>query len=340
MTFDVWALTPEQLTARSLGSPGDAAFSMLQRPWRWGQDGPIISRRKRHRFESAGMQLPRHIAERRSSDGAVKVLLAYGDDRIEAIHMPRAIGTGRVSLCLSSQVGCAMGCAFCATAQLGFSRHLSAGEIVVQVLTMLWKLGPRHPSDLTLVFMGMGEPLHNLSQVNTAIEVLCHPLGLGLSPRRITVSTVGLLPAIRQLATFRCRPLLAVSLNATTQVMRRSLMPIGQHYSLPELKTTLLHYPLRKGERILIEYVLIAGENDTFEDALRLSQFLSGLSCHLNLIPFNEFPGTLFRAPSDAALDAFARQLLSFGPAIVTVRRSRGVDVDGACGQLAARGLS
>ena len=126
-----------------------------------------------------------------SADGATKVVVRFGDDRVEAVHMPRDVGNGRVTLCVSSQVGCAMGCGFCATARMGFGRHLSAGEIVAQVLTVVDELGPRHPSELTLVFMGMGEPLHNLPEVTRAIAVLCEPRGLGLSPNRITVSTPG-----------------------------------------------------------------------------------------------------------------------------------------------------
>ncbi len=142
--------------------------------------------------------------------------------RVEAVHMPRA---GRVTLCISSQVGCAMGCTFCATASMGFGRHLLAHEIVGQVLVSMHELGPRHPGDLTLVFMGMGEPLHNLQEVARAIGVLCHPAGLGLSARRITVSSSGLVPEIAELGRLEPRPLLAISVNATTDEQRSALMP-------------------------------------------------------------------------------------------------------------------
>lgn len=340
MNCDLWALSPEQLASRLPERSPTATFSRLQHSFRWGPSGPLLGLRTRCHLSTFGMDLPQVVETRRAADGSVKVLLAYESARVEAIYMPREVKTSRVTICLSSQVGCAMGCTFCATAQLGFTRHLTAGEIVAQVLVVVWKLGPRHPSDLTLVFMGMGEPLHNLPQVKRAVEILCHPRGLGLSPRRITVSTVGLVPAIQELATFPVRPLLAVSLNATTDEQRSQLMPIGHKYSIKELRRTLEAYPLRPGERFLVEYVLMAKVNDSEEDAARLHQFVHGLPCQLNLIPYNDFPGSGLTAPSETQLNTFAGQVLSHGRVILTVRRSRGRDVSGACGQLAASVLS
>jgi 23S rRNA (adenine2503-C2)-methyltransferase len=237
---------------------------------------------------------------------------------------------------VSSQVGCALGCDFCATGELGLTRHLTAGEIVAQVLVAVHELGPRHPGELTLVFMGMGEPLHNFENVARAVHVLTEPRGLGLAPRRITVSTAGLVPRIDALAELARRPLLAVSLNATTDALRDVLMPINRRYPLAALVSALERYPLRARERITIEYVLLAGVNDAPDDAARLADLCAGFAHQINLIPFNARPSSRYHAPTEAALDVFARALLARRPSLVTVRRSRGRDIDGACGQLVA----
>jgi 23S rRNA (adenine2503-C2)-methyltransferase len=328
-----FGLTPEELGAVGVPSPL-ATFERLQRPWLWQAGAPQLSRAARAKLEPLGLSLPRIVEQHRSQDGSSKLLLGLGSDRIEAVHMPRAVAGGRVTLCVSSQVGCAMGCGFCATASMGFQRHLSAAEIVAQVSAVVATLGPRHPAALTLVFMGMGEPLHNLAQVAKAIELLCHPHGLGLSPKRLTVSTSGLVPEIAELGALAWRPLLAVSLNATTDEVRRELMPIGRRYSLSDLKQALLRYPLRARERITIEYVLLAGVNDSPADAARLAEFCGEFPHNINLIPYNAHERAPFSAPSEQAVDAFARALLAVRPLLVTVRRSRGRDVHGACGQL------
>jgi 23S rRNA (adenine2503-C2)-methyltransferase len=217
---------------------------------------------------------------------------------------------------------------------MGFHRHLSAGEIVAQVLCVMAELGPQKAAALTLVFMGMGEPLHNLEQVAQAVTLLCHVRGLGLSPKRITVSTSGLVPELAELGALTPRPLLAVSLNATTDAVRRELMPIGRRYPLETLKRALVSYPLRARERITIEYVLLAGVNDAPEDAVRLAAFCREFPHNINLIPYNAHPLAPFSAPTEPAVDAFARALLAERPLLVTVRRSRGRDVHAACGQL------
>jgi 23S rRNA (adenine2503-C2)-methyltransferase len=261
-----------------------------------------------------------------------------GNDRVEAVHMPRDVANGRVTLCVSSQVGCAMGCTFCATASMGFGRHLSAGEIVAQVLVVVAELGPRHPGELTLVFMGMGEPLHNLPQVARAIAVLCEPKGLGLSPRRITVSTSGLVPEISALARLCPRPLLAVSLNATTDAAREQIMPVARRYRLAELRAALANYPVRARERIVVEYVLLPGVNDASDDAQRLAAFCAPFAHQINVIPWNSHANAPFRAPSESELDGFVHALLAVTRSVVTVRRSRGRDVGAACGQLVTVG--
>ncbi|HWA74363.1 MAG TPA: 23S rRNA (adenine(2503)-C(2))-methyltransferase RlmN [Polyangiaceae bacterium] len=311
-----------------------SVFSTLQRPWLWRVGGPHFSARYADRLRGLGARVPTLEEQHTSADGSTKVVVRLGNDRVEAVHMPRAVGNGRVTLCVSSQVGCAMGCAFCATARMGFIRHLSAGEIVAQVLAVIAALGPRHPGELTLVFMGMGEPLHNLPEVARAIAVLCEPRGLGLSPRRITVSTSGLVPEIIALGELEPRPLLAVSLNATTDSTRERLMPIGRRYCLSELRAALTHFPVRPRERIMLEYVLLSGVNDSAADAHRLARFCAPFPHQINLIPWNAHAGSEFRAPADHELDRFALSLLAETRAVVTVRRSRGRDVGAACGQL------
>jgi len=182
--------------------------------------------------------------------------------------------------------------------------------------------------------MGMGEPLHNLAQVLRAIEILCDTRGLGLAWRHITVSTSGLVPQIDALGSAPVRPLLALSLNATTDAQRRALMPIGQRYSLEELAAALGRFPVRPRERILLEYVLLAGVNDTDDDARRLADFGRSFPHHINLIPFNAHTHSPYRAPSADAVAAFAKTVLSHRPTLLTVRDSRARDVQGACGQL------
>ena len=327
-----YGLTPRELAEHGFGA---GTFGALHRPWTYAAGGPLLARSKRERLAAFGVALPEVERSERSADGATKLVLRFGRHLVEAVHMPRAVRGGRVTLCVSSQVGCAMGCTFCATAELGFVRHLGAGEIVAQIARVLFELGPRHPGELTLVFMGMGEPLHNLAAVARAIEVVCEPLGLGLSPRRITLSTSGLVPEIDELSRLPVRPLLAVSLNATTDETRAALMPVNRRYPLAELGAALARYPLRPRERITIEYVLLAGVNDSPADAARLAAFCRAFPHQINLIPWNAHEHAGFSAPSDAAIDAFARHVLERERTLVTVRRSRGRDVRAACGQLA-----
>ncbi|MDX2050981.1 MAG: 23S rRNA (adenine(2503)-C(2))-methyltransferase RlmN [Polyangiaceae bacterium] len=328
---DAFAQSPLELKALGLSS---SSFAALQRPWLWSEEGPILSGHARSILRKIGLERPQLLHGDASRDGATKLLLDLQGERIEAVHMPRNVGTGRVTLCISSQVGCGMGCRFCATASMGFRRHLSAGEIVVQVLAAVHRLGPRHPGDLTLVFMGMGEPLHNFSAVAKAISILTDPLGMGMAPRRITVSTSGLVPEIGQLGRLPVRPLLAVSLNATTDSLRSDLMPIGRRYHLADLAAALKAFPLRPKERITLEYVLLSGVNDSPEDAVRLAEFARPLRHHINLIPFNEHEHAEFRSPTEERVDNFFRELRAAGAPLVTVRHSRGRDVQGACGQL------
>jgi 23S rRNA (adenine2503-C2)-methyltransferase len=348
-------MSPDDLRAAGVHASAEGVFAALQRPWRWGHERPSLPERIWSELAAFGTSLPQIEQAQPSSDGSRKLSLRFQpldkarrslrwagvappldpvEDRVEVLHMPRAVGTGRVTLCVSCQVGCALGCSFCATGALGLRRQLSAGEIVAQVLVVMRALGPRHPGELTLVFMGMGEPLHNLAQVTRAIRILALPPGLGLPLRRITVSTAGLVPQIDELSALAERPLLAVSLNATTDELRSELMPINRRYPLRELRAALERYPCRARERITVEYVLLAGVNDSEHDAQRLADFCAGFPHHINLIPFNAHAHAPFSAPSEQGIDAFARALLARRPCVLSVRRSRGRDVQGACGQL------
>ena len=328
---------PEDL--ERLGAPGrpELFFSRLQRPWRWGADGPDLGKAARSWLAQAGDgALPEIVESHPSDDGSTKVVLRLADgERIEAVHMPREVRSPRVTLCISSQVGCAMGCTFCATGAMGIRRNLSSGEIVGQVIALLQALGPAGSHCVTLVFMGMGEPLHNLDNVHRAIRVLNHPAGLNISTRRITVSTSGLAPAIERLAELRPRPWLALSLNATTDEARSRVMPVNRAWNLARLREALGRWTLAPGEKLLVEYVLMAGENDTLEDADRLADWLGDLAHghNINLIRMNEHDASPFKQPSDLRLQAFLERLKSRS-CFVTVRKSRGRDVQGACGQL------
>ena len=331
-----FGLLPEDL-GDAPGSRPEHVFARLQRPWTWRGDGPCLARPAREWLaENFDCGLPELVESHPSEDGATKVVLRLRDgERIEAVHMPRDVRNPRVTHSLSSQVGCAMGCTFCATGAMGIRRNLSAGEIVGQVTALIRALGPVQPHAITLVFMGMGEPLHNLDNVHRAIRILNHPGGLNISTRRITVSTSGLVPAIERLAGMRPRPWLALSLNATTDEARSRVMPVNRVWSLARLRAALDAWGLAPGEKFLLEYVLLAGENDTPEDADRLADWLGELrrGHNINLIRMNEHPASSFRQPAEASLQAFLDRLKERG-CFVTVRKSRGRDVQGACGQL------
>ncbi len=332
-----WSLLPEDLA--ELGCPGSAleTFKRLHRPWTWKDGAPDLGPAIRRWLEGvADLRLPALVDGQPSSDGATKLVLELADGRrIEAVHMPRPVRNPRVTYCLSSQVGCAMGCTFCATGSMGILRNLQAGEILGQVLTLMAGLGPARGHELTLVFMGMGEPLHNLDHLHRAIRLLCHPAGLGLGKGRITVSTSGLVSGIERLSKLEPRPLLALSLNATTDAARNRTMPVNRVWNLARLRRALDDWGLKRGEKFCFEYVLLAGENDTEADADRLAAWLGDLrrAHNLNLIPMNEHAASPFRQPGEARVQQFAEWLKVRG-CFVTVRRSRGRDVQGACGQL------
>ena len=273
------------------------------------------------------------VTSQRSTDGTLKaVLSAYDGARVEAVVIPEE---DRTTLCVSTQVGCAMGCSFCATAALGRGRNLSTAEIVDQVCRMR-ELVPSPREISNVVFMGMGEPLLNADAVIDAARILVDPKGFGMAPRRVTVSTVGIVPQIGPL--LRAVPVnLAVSLHAARDSVRDELVPINRRYPLDALLGELRGLDVITARRpVFFEYVLIEGVNDSVEDARRLPALLAGIPCKLNLIPMNPHADAPYRPPGRAAIDAFMGELARAGMR-VTLRRSRGDDIDAACGQLALR---
>jgi 23S rRNA (adenine2503-C2)-methyltransferase len=268
-----------------------------------------------------------------STDGTKRHLMRLADGlRVEAVAMPYE---DRVTLCLSSQVGCRYACSFCQTGAMGLARSLSSGEIIGQALRLRTEMGdPRLP--VNLVFMGQGEPLDNAAAVRRAIEGFQDPLGPAMSWRRMTVSTVGVVPEIRRLAALgERRPRLAISLNATTDEVRSKIMPVNRKWPIAELLACVRTLRWRPRERVTFEYVLLAGINDTPADARRLAELLRGLPAKVNLIPWNELPGMAFERPSPQAIERFRLQVLK-GGLDALVRYSRGTDIAAACGQLHA----
>ena len=265
-----------------------------------------------------------------SRDGTVKFLFGLSDGLgIESVLIPEP---KRLTLCISTQAGCGLGCAFCATALLGLKRNLRASEIVDQVLEAARTLPP--DKRIThVVLMGMGEPLANYAETLRALSLLTDAeSGAGISPRRVTLSTVGLVPQIKRLID-ETRVNLAISLHATTDAARTELMPINRKYSLAELIECCRALPIPKRRRITFEYVLLRGVNDSAEDARRLSRLLRGIRSKINLIPFNPHPGSRFERPAQAEIEAFQNLLHADGYQI-NVRRPRGDDIQAACGQL------
>jgi 23S rRNA (adenine2503-C2)-methyltransferase len=266
-----------------------------------------------------------------SRDGAVRYLFRLADGKhVETVYMPE---NDRTTLCLSSQVGCALDCKFCFTALLGAQRNLTAGEIIGQVLAVTTGQNVARGTRLNLVFMGMGEPLLNLPQVTKAVEILADPKGVGVTLRRITVSTVGIPPRIEELACAAIRPKLAISLNASHDEQRSALMPINKKYPLADLLRTCREYPLRPWEHLTFEYVLLDGFNDSDDDARRTADLLRDLRAKVNLIPYNSGPQLPFRAPKFERVVAF-QEILTNRRIPTFIRISRGQDIRAACGQL------
>lgn len=343
---NVTELLPSEL-AEALGALGAPAFHARQiYGWIYRKgvtdftrmtDLPVALRHElARRFI---VSTPTVVRVDRSTDGTRKFLLSLADGReVECVFIPEVRRTGRerLTLCLSTQVGCAMRCEFCLTGKMGFVRNLTAGEIVGQVLVLAQALG-LFDHRFNIVLMGMGEPLHNYDATMKALRILAAPEGLGLSPRRMTLSTVGVLPALERLANEPLMPNLAVSLHATTEELRDRLVPANRKYGLADLIDACRRFPLARRRRITFEYVLLRDVNDRPEDARRLAALLKGLRAKVNLIPLNEAPAIPFERPSDARVNRFAQVLADHG-VTVSVRKSRGRDIRAACGQLIVEG--
>src|SRR5690348_16678533 len=267
----------------------------------------------------------------RSTDGTLRYLLRLEDGRtVETVLMPEG---ERDTICISSQVGCAVDCKFCMTALLGLERNLTAGEIVGQVLLVAREHHLRQDGGrLNIVMMGQGEPLLNLPNVIKATRILLDPEGFALSPRRITVSTAGIVPKIAELGREPVRPKLAISLNASTEGQRQELMPITRKYHLKDLMDACKRYPLRPWEKLTFEYVLLRGVNDSDADARRVVRLLANLNCKVNLIALNPGPGIPYETPEPARVDSFQQIVRRSVPCFV--RKPRGLDIYAACGQL------
>jgi 23S rRNA (adenine2503-C2)-methyltransferase len=370
-TRDLRALLPDELTSwvTAAGAPkyrGEQIFRWLHGQGAHTLDAmtnvPAALRANLER-DHALTPLAQEVVQT-AHDGTRKLRFRTHDGRaIESVLIPdEDAARNKLTLCISSQVGCAIDCRFCATATLGFGRHLGAGEIVSQVYQAT-ALAGRRPTNL--VFMGMGEPLHNFDNVTRALALLEHPWGAGFSPRRLTVSTAGLVPAIDKLGALKPAPNLAISLNATTDEVRTRIMPINKKWPIAALLDAARRFPLSHGRRVTFEYVLLAGVNDSDADADRLPRLLRGIPAKVNLIPWNPFVratltgspsasatsvgeqsspvahainGPEFQRPSAERIRTFQERLRAAEVAVY-IRSPRGDDIDAACGQLAAREL-
>jgi len=336
-TPDLRGLLLPELTdlARGLGAPAYRGRQIAR--WVYGRgvedisemtDLPITFRERLGGAARIGT-----LTVRRSTDAAdgsaTKLLAACGDGQtVECVLM--RFDDGRRSACVSTQAGCAMGCAFCATGLGGFARNLTAGEIISQALAIRARADRRLSN---VVFMGMGEPLANYEATVRAARILAAPWGLGIGMRHLTVSTVGLVPQIRRLAGEGLQITLAVSLHAPTDALRRRLVPVTERYPIAELMAACRDYLAATGRRLTFEYVLIDGVNDGDAEGRALGRLLRGLLCHVNVIPLNPVPGIPLRRPAVARVRAFARCVRAAGIP-VTVRIERGTEIQAACGQL------
>jgi len=330
--IELLGLEPHDLT-ELVGGPGYRSMQLFE--WLYQrnvQDFSAMTNLPRDLREHLATNFTAHIPEvagaEHGIDGTTKYALKVGEDIVEAVHMPEE---KRDTLCISSQAGCSFGCKFCVTARMNLRRNLSAGEIIGQVLLALRNHGKPHK--FNVVFMGMGEPLHNYYNVMKAFRIMTHPRGLAISTRRITLSTVGLVPALLQLKSEPAIPNIAVSLNAPNNDIRNELMPINRMYPIEQLMSTLQELPVKQRQRITFEYVLLKGVNDSPEHARQLLRATQSVACKINLIPLNPDPHLPYQRPDEQSIDRFTG-ILSAGGRTVAVRRSRGPDISAACGQL------
>ena len=268
-----------------------------------------------------------------SVDGTRKFLFETVDGcRFEGVLIPSA---DRVTACISTQVGCQMGCAFCATGQLGFKRNLSSGEIFHQVFSLNRLSEESFGSPLSnIVIMGMGEPLMNYENTLAAINMICSAQSMGMSPQRITMSTCGIAPQIKRLADDEIRFNLSISLHSAIDAKRNEIMPINRKYNLSELSDAIQYFHAKTGSRITYEYLMLGGVNDSLDDARALTEFTKISPCKINIIEYNPHPGDTFLRTNNIALEKFIRHIESRN-IVVTIRKSKGMDIAAACGQLA-----
>lgn len=342
---DLYNYTFEEL-ARLVQEWGEPSYRARQ-IWHWlyqqlvssPAEMPNLPRALRERLsDTCRIGLLETVAVQRSADGETeKRLFKLPDgETIETVLMSYGDKGPRNTLCVSSQVGCAMGCVFCATGQMGFRRHLTAGEIVAQVLVFEKELRQTGGRLTNLVFMGMGEPLHNYDAVLEAVRRLGQPDGFNFGMRRITISTVGLVPQIRRLSTEGLKVGLAISLHASTDKERKRLIPAARRWSLAELLAAGREYSERTGRRVTFEWALIQGENDSPEQAHALGELVSGMLCHVNLIPLN--PTAAYRgAKSNKRRVQQFQDILTTHGIPTTIRLRRGIDIQAGCGQLKRR---
>ncbi len=293
-----------------------------------------LSKKFRDRLKEIAIVSDIKIAAKQvSSDGTIKFLLEFPDgERVETVLM-RFDNRSNLTACVSSQVGCAMGCAFCATGKRGFIRNLTPYEIISQVLAIQVETGLKVTN---IVFMGQGEPLLNLENVLTAMKIFNECFQIGA--RRMTVSTCGVVPKINKLADLEMQSTLAISLHAPTHELRQKVMPVEKKYNIDELKKALTNYTQKTGRRVTIEYILIGGFNDSPQCAKDLAYYLNDLNCNINLIIYNPVAGDSFSRPTKDAIYKF-KYLLETAGKKVTIRLERGLDIDAACGQLSGKAI-
>lgn len=346
--INILNLTYPELEAFMTAELGEPRFRAVQ-VWQWlwqkmarsFEQMTNVSKATRAKLaEKAEIHWPTVAAVEKSRDGTTKFLLTLQDGaQVETVLIPSESreGTVRLTQCLSSQVGCAMACTFCSTGSMGFERNMTHGEILGQVLVAREYLGdvrPDHPMLRNLVFMGMGEPLLNLTEMLRALESLNSDHGMNFSPRRITVSTCGIEKGLRELGDSGLA-YLAISLHAPTQELRERIMPRAARWPLDKLMAALESYPLKTRERITFEYLLLGGINDGPEQARDLVRLVSGIKAKLNLIVYNPAEGAPYAAPSQERILAFEKYLWDRHVTAI-IRKSKGQDINAACGQLKA----